>query len=52
MSYTQALTIAYDRQLFGAQAYNLARSSNASAKTWFEWLCHDAAMKLLAERAQ
>lgn len=25
MTYAQALALAYDRQLFGAQAYNLAR---------------------------
>lgn len=47
MSYTQALMIAYDRQLFGAQAYAQARSpgETRSSKTIFGHLCFDAGMR-------
>lgn len=53
MSYAQALRLAYDRQLFGAQAYNLARSPNnvnptMGAREIFQRLCFKAAMRELS----
>ena len=41
MTYSQALTIAYDRQLFGAQAYAIARIEGVknSSKEIFRRLC-------------
>lgn len=47
MSYTQALMIAYDRQLFGAQAYARARSlgETRSSKEIFRDIVFNLAMR-------
>lgn len=50
MTYRQSLEIVYDRYLFGAQAYNLARvpGETRSAKEIFSYLCFRQAMLELA----
>lgn len=47
MSYSQALTIAYDRQRFGIAAYNLARCAGEtrSSRQIFSALCFAEGMR-------
>lgn len=52
MTYSQALRIAYDRQLFGTQAYNQARvpGETRSAKEIFQLLCFREGMRNATEQ--
>lgn len=49
MSHTQARQIAYDRALFGAQAYALARcpGETRSARDIFRTLCFTEALRTM-----
>lgn len=54
MTYSQALRLAYDRQLFGTQAYNLARvpGETRSSKEIFQLLCFREGMRVASGRCR